>query len=238
MDGYLEFQQFVWRTKIDQIERPVQNISLTGTITTIHNNSGLVKRCNSCKSLLYEDACTNKCDNGWGWDLRVSSRLYDGTGSIKMVLTKDVASRILQRNLSELILLATQAKLTPENYSDNRFLASSIYQIKVPETVEVIEAVTESPSSYRKSDKLIVSDGRNLVFIAPNEQHYFVEFANRTLNSAEIEDKKIIRRLIEKAVDINIRKQTGKGMLQGIYLLEEPLKCIDVRKLVFILAFP
>ena len=83
----------------------------------------------------------------------------------------------LQRNLSELILLATQTKLTPENYSDNKFLSSSIYQIKVPETVEVIEAVTESPSSYRKSDKLIVSDGRNLVFIAPNEQHYFVEFS-------------------------------------------------------------
>ena len=40
-------------------------------------------------------ACPNKCNNGWGWDLRVSSRLYDGSGSIKMVLTKDVASRIL-----------------------------------------------------------------------------------------------------------------------------------------------
>ena len=65
VDGYLEFQQFVWRTKITTIERPVQNISLTGTITTIHNNSGLVKRCNSRKSLLYEDTCTNKCDNGW-----------------------------------------------------------------------------------------------------------------------------------------------------------------------------
>ena len=95
VDGYLEYQQFVWKPKIDKIKRPVQNISLTGTITTIHNNSGLVKRCNSCKSLLYDDACPNKCNKGWGWDLRVSSRLYDGSGSIKMVLTKDVASRIL-----------------------------------------------------------------------------------------------------------------------------------------------
>ena len=182
-------------------------------------------------------SCPNKCDNGWGWDLRVSSRLYDGSGSIKMVLTKDVASRILQRNLSELILLATQTKLSPENYSNNTFLSSSIYQIKVPETVEVIEAVTENPSSYRKSDKLIVCDGRNLVFIAPNEQHYFVEFAKRTLNSAEIEDKKIIRRLIEKAIDINIRKQTGKGMLQGIYLLEEPLKLYRCEKASLYLGF-
>jgi hypothetical protein len=238
VDGYLEYQQYVWRPKIATIKRPVQNVSLTGTITTVHNNSGLVKRCNNCKSLLYYDACPNKCDNGWGWDLRVSSRLYDGSGSIKMVLTKDVASRILQRNLSELILLATQTKLTPNNNNpSDRFLSSSNYQIRIPETVPVIEAVTESPSSYRKSDKLVVSDGRNLVFIAPNEQHYFVEFTNRTLNSVEIEDKKIIRRLIEKAVDINIRNQTGKGMLQGIYLLEEPLKLYRCEKASLYLGF-
>ena len=237
VDGYLEYQQYVWRPKIATIKRPVQSVSLTGTITTVHNNSGLVKRCNNCKSLLYYDACPNKCDNGWGWDLRVSSRLYDGSGSIKMVLTKDVASRILQRNLSELILLATQTKLTPNNNFGDRFLSSNNYQIKIPETVPVIEAVTESPSSYRKSDKLIVSDGRNLVFIASNEQHYFVEFTNRTLNSAEIEDKKIIRRLIEKAVDINVRKQTGKGMLQGIYLLEEPLKLYRCEKASLYLGF-
>jgi hypothetical protein len=238
VDGYLEYQQYVWKPKIATIKRPVQNISLVGTITTVHNNSGLVKRCDNCKSLLYYDACPNKCDNGWGWDLRVSSRLYDSSGSIKMVLTKDVASRILQRNLSELILLATQTKLTPNNNNpSDRFLSSSNYQIKIPETIPVIEAVTESPSSYRKSDKLVVSDGRNLVFIAPNEQHYFVEFTNRTLKSVEIEDKKIIRRLIEKAVDINIRKQTGKGMLQGIYLLEEPLKLYRCEKASLYLGF-
>src|SRR4029079_16288918 len=195
VDGYLEYQQFVFKPIIDKIKRPVQNISLLGTITTIHNNSGLVKRCNNCKSLLYGDTCPNKCSSGWGWDLRVSSRLYDGSGSIKMVLTKDVSSRILQRNLSELILLTTQTKLTPDTNSNNTFLSSSNYQLKVPETVDVIEAVTESASSYRKSDKLIVTDGRNLVFVAPNEQHYFVEFSKRTLSSSEMEDKKIMRRL-------------------------------------------
>ena len=237
VDGYLEYQQYVWKPKIDNIKRPVQNLSLTGTITTIHNNSGLVKRCNGCKSLLYDDVCPNKCNTGWGWDLRVSSRLYDGSGSIKMVLTKDVASRILQRNLSELILLATQTKLTPDINSNSTFLSSSNYQLKVPETVDVIEAVTESASSYRKNDKLIVTDGRNLVFVAPNEQHYFTEFSNRTLRSSEIEDKKIMRRLIEKAIDINIRKQTGKGMLQGIYLLEEPLKLYRCEKASLYLGF-
>ena len=237
VDGYLEYQQYVWKPKIETIKRPVQNISLTGTITTVHNNSGLVKRCNDCKSLLYDDDCPNKCDKGWGWDLRISSKLYDGTGSIKMVLTKDAASRILQRNLSELILLATQTKLTPDTNSNNTFLSSSNYQLKVPESVDVIEAVTESASSYRKSDKLIVTDGRNLVFIAPNEQHYFTEFSNRTLRSSEIEGKKIMRRLIEKSIDINIRKQTGKGMLQGIYLLEEPMKLYRCEKASLYLGF-
>ncbi len=62
-----------------------------------------------------------------------------------------------------------------------------------------------------------MTDGRNLVFVTPNEQHYFTEFSNRTLRSSEIEDKKIMCRLIEKSIDINFRKQTGKGMLQGIY---------------------
>jgi len=123
VDGYLEYQQFVFKPRIDMIRRPVQNVTLTGTITTIHNNSGLVKRCNQCKSLLYDDVCSNKCDKGWGWDLRVSSRLYDGSGSIKMVLTKDVASRILQRNLSELMLLSTQTKLMPDTNSNNTFLS-------------------------------------------------------------------------------------------------------------------
>lgn len=237
VDGYMEYRQYVWNPRIDKIKRPVQNISLTGTITTIHNNSGLVKRCNGCKSLLYDETCPNKCDNDWGWDLRVSSRLYDGSGSIKMVLTKDVSSRILQRNLSELVLLATQSKLIPDNNSGNRFLGSSIYYLNVPGGIDVLEAVTENASSYRKSGKLIVSDGRNLVFIAPNEQHYFNEFNNRALNSSELEDRKIIRRLIEKAIDINIRKLTGNGMLQGIYLLEEPIKLYRCEKASLYLGF-
>src|SRR6266487_1926870 len=104
-----DYREFVWAPKIESIKRPVHYIALQGVITTIHSNSGLVKRCNKCKSILY-DSCPNKCANevGWGWDLRVSSRLYDGSGSIKKILTKDIASKVLQKNLSELILLANQ----------------------------------------------------------------------------------------------------------------------------------
>jgi len=234
VDGYFEFQNYVYKPKIEGIKRPIQNISLEGTITTVHNNSGLVKRCNNCKSLLYDDTCPNKCESEWGWDLRVSTKLYDGSGSIKMVLTKDIASRILQRNLSELILLATQQKITPHD-SFTKTL-TSIYQIKIPETIPVVEAVTENPSAYRKSDRLIVTDS-NLVFTAPDEQHYFVEYENRPLNVNEVEDRKIIRRLIEKAIDLKIRKLTGMGMLQGIYLLEKPIKLYRCEKASLYLGF-
>ena len=46
---------------------------------------------------------------------------------------------------------------------------------------------------------------------------------NVSLKLSDIEDRKIIRRLIEKALDIGIRKVTGMRKMQGIYLLEEPV---------------
>jgi hypothetical protein len=113
-----DYREYIWNPKIESIKRPVKSVSLNEIITTVYNNSGLVKRCNKCKSIMY-DTCPNKCsEEGWGWDLRVSSRLYDGSGSIKMVLTKDIASRVLNRNLSELILLASQNKPLAQNLQE------------------------------------------------------------------------------------------------------------------------
>jgi hypothetical protein len=202
---------------------------LQGVITTIHGNSGLVKRCNKCKSILYEDACPNKCpvEEGWGWDLRVSCRLYDGSGSIKMILTKDIASKILQRNLAELVLLASSKNAKPltSNSSNIQLPPSSEVTLRLPDTIEVIEAVTNNASSYRSSNKIIISDGSNLVYFPPGEEdeQKFLEYVKRPLNISEIENRKIVRRLIEKTVDIGIRKITGMRKMQGIYLLEEPI---------------
>jgi hypothetical protein len=201
-------------------------------ITTVHGNSGLIKRCNKCKSIFYDDACPNKCpkEEGWGWDLRVSCRLYDGSGSMKMVLTKDIASKVLQRNLAELVLLAS-SKVKPLTSNNSNQLSqlppSSEITLKLPDTIDIIEAVTEdiSPSSFRSSDKLIISDGRNLLYFPSNEEdgHKFSEYVKRPLKVSNVEDRKIIRRLIEKSFDIGIRKHTGMRKMQGIYLLEEPV---------------
>jgi hypothetical protein len=231
-----DYREFVWAPKIDSIKRPVHYIALQGVITTIHSNSGLVKRCNSCKSIPY-DSCPNNCPEGWGWDLRVSSRLYDGSGSIKMVLTNDIASRVLQRNLSELILLANQAK-TLHSGGLNQF-QTSVCTIKIPETIEIIEAVVEntSPSSYRKSGKLLVSDGRNLVFFPINEEHNFTDYSLRQLHASDPEEKKIIKRLIGKALEINIKRITEKKKMHGIFLLEDPISLYRCERAKLYLGF-
>jgi hypothetical protein len=226
-----DYREYIWKPTVDSIKRPVKNVALQGVITTVHGNSGLIKRCNKCKSILYDDACPNKCpkEEGWGWDLRVSCKLYDGSGSIKMILTKDIASKVLQRNLAELVLLASsKVKSLPLNNSGNIQPLSSEITLKLPDTIDIIEGVTDndaSSSSYRSSNKIIISDGRNLVYFPPGEEdeHKFSEYTKRPLNISEIEDRKIVRRLIEKAVDIGIRKVTGMRKMQGIYLLEEPV---------------
>ena len=59
-----DYREFVWTPKIESIKRPVHYVALQ---TTIHSNSGLIKRCNKCKSIM-QDSCPNNCDEGWGWD--------------------------------------------------------------------------------------------------------------------------------------------------------------------------
>jgi hypothetical protein len=227
-----DYREFIWAPKIESIKRPVHHLALQGVITTIHSNSGLVKRCNKCKSILY-DSCPNKCNEGWGWDLRVSSRLYDGSGSIKMILTKDIASRILQKNLSELVLLANQ----PITSNSTSQFQTSICKIKIPDGIDVIEAVSENVSSHRKSGKLIVTDGRNLVFFPSNEDHNFTDFNTRRLHSSEAEDRKIIKRLIEKALEISIKRTTGKKMMHGIFLLQDPIPLYRCEKAKLYVGF-
>jgi hypothetical protein len=124
-----------------------------------------------------------------------------------MVLTKDIASRVLQRNLSELILFANQTKpLHPNQFQ------TSVCTLEIPDSIEIIEAVTEnaSSSSYRKEGHLIISDGRNLVFFPKNEEHHFTDFTTRNLQTSNLEDRKIIRRLVEKALEISIKKSNRR----------------------------
>ncbi|MGA9148974.1 MAG: hypothetical protein WBZ36_00240 [Candidatus Nitrosopolaris sp.] len=89
--------------------------------------------------------------------------------------------------------------------NSNQFQTSPC-NIKIPETIEVVEAVSEYISSYRKSDKLI---GTIWLTFPTNEEHHFTDFSTRLLRSTEPEDLKIIRRLIEKALELSIKEVVG-----------------------------
>src|SRR4030095_7319227 len=105
----------------------------------------------------------------------------------------------------------------------------STLNLEIPSTFHVMEAVLPenvSPSFYTKSDKLIVSDGRNLVYFPVDDTDLktkFAELNTRHLdaNGAEsMEDIKIIRRLVERAISMAIQDSAEKRMRHGIYLLE------------------
>jgi len=239
---------YTWIPKIGNIKRPVRYIYLNGTISTIYSTSGLIKRCNKCRSLILHDAtkCPNECGMGYAWDLRISSKLYDGTGAIKMVLTKDLAAKVLQRNLSQLILQASLYQNNQGDQSQPNNNSISTLSIEVPSSFNIMEAVLPenvSPSFYTRSDKLIVSDGRNLVYFPVDDTDLSSKFADLNIrlldaNGAEsIEDIKIIRRLVERAISISIQNATEKRMKHGIYLLEDPIALYRCERAKLYLGF-
>jgi hypothetical protein len=227
-------RDYKWIPKIGSINRPVRYVNLNGTVSTIHNTSGLIKRCNKCRSLILHNAnkCPNDCGMGYAWDLRISSKLYDGTGAIKMVLTKDLAAKVLQRNLGQLILQASKNQNNEEEQTQPNDNSSSTLSLEIPSTFDVMEAVLPenvSPSFYTKSNKLIVSDGQNLVYFPVEDtdlKSMFAELNTRHLDAngtESMEDIKIIRRLVERVVSMSIQNTTERRMRHGIYLLEDPI---------------
>jgi hypothetical protein len=242
-----DIRKFTWNPKIGAINRPVRNIYLNGTVSTIHSTSGLVKRCNKCKSLIYYDntKCPKECGMGWAWDLRISGRLYDGSGAMKIVLTKDIAAKVLQRNLSQLILQASLNQSHEDQSQPNNNSISTL-SIEIPSTFDVVEAVLPdnvSASFYIRSDKLIVSDGRNLVYFPVNDTDLRTKFAELNVrrldaNGAEsIEDIKIIKRVIERSISMSIQNITEKRMRHGIYLLEDPIPLYRCERAQLFLGF-
>ena len=185
---------------------------------------------------------------GYAWDLRISSRLYDGSGAIKMVLTKDLAAKVLQKNLSQLILQASLHQTRPQEAQNQQLTSDSIsiIDVEVPSNFDISEAVLPenvSPSYYTKSDKLIISDGRNLVYFPTDDDDLKAKFAELNIRRLDAfgaeatEDVKIIRRLVERTVAMNIQKVTEKRLRHGIYLLDDPIPLYHCERAQLYLGF-
>jgi hypothetical protein len=243
-------REYTWVPKIGAINRPVRNLYLNGTITTIHSTSGLVKRCNKCRSLIYYDntTCPKQCGMGWQWDLRISCRLYDGSGAIKTVLTRDIAANVLQKNLGQLILHASLSQSHEYESQPMNNNSISVVNLQVPSSSDIMEAILPenvSSSFYTRSDKLIVYDGRNLVYFPTSDNELKSKFAELNVRRLDAngngtdatEDIKIIRRLVERAISMNIQNITEQRMRHGIYLLEDPISLYRCERAKLYLGF-
>ena len=117
--------------------------------------------------------------------------------------------------------------------------------LQVPSSFDTMEAVlpeSVSSSFYTRSDKLIVSD-RNLVYFPTNDDELrskFVELNVRRLDATgteATEDIKIIRRLTERAISMNIQNITERRMRHGIYLLDDPISLYRCERARLYLGF-
>jgi hypothetical protein len=122
----------------------------------------------------------------------------------------------------------------------------STLSIEVPSTFNVMEAVLPenvSPSLYTRSNKLIVSDGRNLSYFPTNDTELKSKFAELNVRRLDanvadsMEDIKIIRRLVERAISMSIQNITEKRMRHGIYMLEDPISLYRCERAKLFLGF-
>jgi len=119
-----DYRDYIWNSKIESIKRPVKSVSLNGIITTVHSNSGLVKRCNKCKSIMY-DTCPKKCTEGWGWDLviqlgnaieKVVSNPESICEEIKTILHDEIREKLISsRDIERYCLDKWKKKTKPKN---------------------------------------------------------------------------------------------------------------------------
>ena len=154
--------------------------------------------------------------------------------------------KVLHRNLSQLILNASLNQNTQQEQTQPNDNSVSNLSVEIPSSLDIMEAVLPdnvSPSLYMRSNRLIVSDGRNLVYFPVNDSDLKTKFAELNIrrldaNGAEsVEDIKIIRRLVERAISMSIQNTTEKRMRHGIYMLEDPIALYRCERAKLYLGF-
>jgi len=210
---------FVWHPRIGGIRRPVWNVALSGIVPSISSSSGLVRRCNRCKSIV-RGSCPNGCGADWDWDLRISCALQDRSGSMRMILGRYLSSKVLERNLGEVLLLAN-AKAVPSDGDTGPV----IFNLALPKGLRIMEALVEDPSRYRHHGSLVVSDGVMRIYFPKGEgvAGELIGAKERALDPGTDQDSRLISRLVERALELGIEGVTGRPMTQGIYPLEGPI---------------
>jgi replication factor A1 len=77
------------------------DISTEGTIIEIKRGSGIITRCSKCNRSLRDNECTLHGKDKGKKDFRLKLIIDDGTGSINIILNKEIAEKILDKTMKD-----------------------------------------------------------------------------------------------------------------------------------------
>jgi len=215
---------YLWQPKIGSIRRPLGycRVSLEGVISKVYNSSGLVKRCDKCGRVIYDDSCKSCNESKWHWSVRISSKLSDETGSINTIFSQYLTCRLLERPISEVLCMAN----VPDKieHQESRIV---IFKVKPFDSLDIRESTVIDPAFFRQCKELIVPDNKYSKIYSPKNvsvvSKQILDVRERILKYSDENDRMIYAKILEKALDLEIRKRTNLAKIHGIYLVEEPI---------------
>jgi replication factor A1 len=77
------------------------DIKIEGTIIEIKEGSGIITRCTKCNRSLRDNECQIHGRNEGKKDLRIKSILDDGTGSVNIILNRNITEKLLNKTLKD-----------------------------------------------------------------------------------------------------------------------------------------
>jgi hypothetical protein len=114
----------------------------------------------------------------------------------------------------------------PQTMEYNDFSVET-FQVKPPEILTVNESTVVDPLLLRQCSKLIVPDNKKSKIYSPLNvsvvSSHIIDVKQRTLKFSNEEDSVLYSSILEKALDIEIRRRSKLPKLHGIYLMEEPV---------------
>ena len=96
---------------IDELERRggAHSVSVSGIMIEVREGSGLVFRCNECRRVVRKGTCSIHGRVESTADLRVKGVVDDGTGSLSVIINRELTEQLLGKSLDECKALAQEA---------------------------------------------------------------------------------------------------------------------------------
>ncbi len=96
---------------IDEIERRggAPSVAVQGIVIEVREGSGLVFRCTECRRVVRKGTCSLHGRVESNPDMRIKAVVDDGTGSLSVIIGRDITERLLGKTLEECKALAQEA---------------------------------------------------------------------------------------------------------------------------------